>query len=118
MNALQKNIIDNILKDDSPCLMVRDYIYPACPPVEAGTWLADLWSGFQSRSMVIDLWGCDFFGEEFFHSFLDRCNKNGWLNDALSINWKFPCETANQGDPFRIQANTWALEFILEIEDK
>ena len=64
-------------------------------PTEAAILLADEWSKQKTNS--IDLWGCDFVGQEFFKVFLERCRENTSVLEAVSICWLFPCETGNWG---------------------
>jgi hypothetical protein len=80
---------------------------------EAGILVADEWCREEPQS--IDLWGFDSFGEEFWHSFLKRCQENGSLENALKIEWFFGCETGSmsRGDKsFREMSRDWTAEFL------
>lgn len=93
------------------CLCVTEHLsgYKETPK-EAGIAVADLW--FDLRTKAIDLWSCDWFGQEFIYSFLARCLERGCLKEAALIEWYFPCETGNWGEPFYDQTKRWVRQFV------
>ncbi len=82
--------------------------------VEAAIILADEWCRQKTES--IDLWSCDWFGKEFIETFLERCLQNRCLEDARQLNWHFPCETANWGEPLYEQTKKWTEDFMKSLD--
>jgi len=73
---------------------------------EAAIVIADEWCRQKTES--IDLWGCDWFGQEFIEKFLERCSQNRCLGEAIQIKWWFPCEgCSDDGPSFYERTNTW-----------
>lgn len=78
---------------------------------EHGTYLADMW--LKEKAKEIDLWGFDWWGEEFVNAFLQRVmDVEGSIKEVDEIQWYFFCETANFGPPCYFLNKIWIKNFL------
>lgn len=90
---------------------------------EAGLRIADLWLGIKHK--YIDLWGFDWFGEEFVEAFLKRIleksnNPKADFDEVYQIQWYYGCQTAAmlatflgvEYVPIDVQHKQWTEQFI------